>query len=478
MSDLAGLDVSGGADGFAARLQDIDLLAGALAVVGDDLGAAAVSVTRIMGDPDLVAAALLCPMETARVQVRLAGLTYDSRGLVMLSAMALSTGLGLRATTSAYREADRVAHDAFDAAAREAGMLLGRGFTLLGGALMTSPVGLLLVSMWGDDAMRHLEQASLAHPWLLDAATVLGPGAVEGGVSLVAGPVLTRWLFGGAEPSWSFDARLDTLVEVARLLGLFREGGAFVTRPVTSADGAVPAPESLADLMHEQVTLGDGEHDGQLTVIEVEQPDGSAAWIVQIPGTQSASPVRGDSPMDATSDALLMAGQGVSLEECVVSAMDQAGVRPGDQVMLAGHSLGGIAAASLAGSPRFRERFTVTAVVTAGSPIARIQVPPDVAVLALEHRQDVVPKADGRPNPSGSRYVTVVADAPLAAGVGAPATISRAHSAASYVGTAALVDGSTDPAIDQVRGRHRRFFTGRGSGRRFQITPSPTPPSE
>ena len=78
--------------------------------------------------------------------------------------------------------------------------------------------------------------------------------------------------------------------------------------------------------------------------------------------------------------------------------------------MLVGHSLGGIAAAGLASSPRFTQAHQVTHVVTMGSPVGRMPVPAGIEVLSLEHTQDAVPRLDGQPNPDRATWVTVSRD--------------------------------------------------------------------
>ena len=96
--------------------------------------------------------------------------------------------------------------------------------------------------------------------------------------------------------------------------------------------------------------------------------------------------------------------------------------------MLTGHSLGGIAAASLAADSGFTSRFHVTSVVTAGSPIARIDVPASVTVLSLEHEQDVVPMLDGRRNDDGllggaAPWTMDLASSLIATGTATPARL-------------------------------------------------------
>jgi hypothetical protein len=49
----------------------------------------------------------------------------------------------------------------------------------------------------------------------------------------------------------------------------------------------------------------------------------------------------------------------------------------------------------------------VESIVTGGSPIARLDIPSSVWVLALEHNQDVVPMLDGREYPDQPDVMTI-----------------------------------------------------------------------
>ena len=74
--------------------------------------------------------------------------------------------------------------------------------------------------------------------------------------------------------------------------------------------------------------------------------------------------------------------------------MRDAGIGSDEPVLLVGHSQGGIEAAWIASHS---SEFSVTQVVTAGSPIAVLgDYPAGTQVLSLEHHGDVVPLLDGR----------------------------------------------------------------------------------
>ncbi|WP_406829574.1 hypothetical protein ABEG17_11265 [Pedococcus sp. KACC 23699] len=244
----------------------------------------------------------------------------------------------------------------------------------------------------------------------------------------------------------------------------------------TGAPGAgLRAPAGLADLARDQATLPD---DARVRVVEVRADHGSA-WVVEISGTQVWDPRAGSNPFDLTTDVRSMAGESTLLAAGVQQALSAAQARaaatspPGrdvrsEPVLLSGHSLGGIVAAGLASSAEFRSAHRVTHVVALGSPIGKVPVPDNVQVLAVEHRQDPVPRLEGRPNPDRAGWVTVTRDLDGAtdrATDGATHTVDRAraaHRSDLYVETAAAVDASDDPSVAAWRAGSRAFFAGPG----------------
>jgi hypothetical protein len=237
------------------------------------------------------------------------------------------------------------------------------------------------------------------------------------------------------------------LAGVGRAGPWLREGGAVVAVPGPPVP--VRPPAGVADVLERVFRCypdaGAGAAPGTVRVEGVRGADGRRAWVVEIPGTQDWSPLSGSNPADVTADVATMAGASTALSATVTRGLEVAGAAPGEPVLLAGHSLGGMVAAALAADAAFTRRFRVTHVVTAGSPVGPVAVPPGVAVLTLEHADDLVPALDGTPNPDRPDWVTV-RQAPT---VGRhPA---RAHDARGYVDTAALVDVSADASLRSWR---------------------------
>jgi hypothetical protein len=155
-----------------------------------------------------------------------------------------------------------------------------------------------------------------------------------------------------------------------------------------------------------------------------------------------------------------MAGQQPEQNIAIRQAMHDAGIRSNEPVLLAGHSQGGIAAASMAADPATRADFDITNVYTGGAPIAHFNIPDNVNVLAIEHTQDAVPRLDGKPNPDRPTWITVQRDPTgLLNQHQQPITSTAAtHDSYAYTDTAHLVDASSDPTIVKARNAFQPFF--------------------
>lgn len=135
-----------------------------------------------------------------------------------------------------------------------------------------------------------------------------------------------------------------------------------------------------------------GEPSVRITV--VENPGQPPAYIVSIPGTQSWAPATGANPLDFTADLINAGGGRSSMQESIELAMVEAGVPRGANVMLVGHSLGGIVAADMASDTGFTSSYHVSNVVTFGAPIDASGISPSIDVLEMQHATDIVPRLD------------------------------------------------------------------------------------
>jgi hypothetical protein len=85
--------------------------------------------------------------------------------------------------------------------------------------------------------------------------------------------------------------------------------------------------------------------------------------------------------------------------------------------------------------------------VTTGAPIAGIDIPGRVQVLAVEHTDDLVPRLDGEVNRDRPNWITASAHSPAhRPGEPGPRPL-HAHALTEYERTAARIDTATDPSL-------------------------------
>jgi pimeloyl-ACP methyl ester carboxylesterase len=196
-------------------------------------------------------------------------------------------------------------------------------------------------------------------------------------------------------------------------------------------------PTSASSIFQGVVDAYDGGHvpgteTGEVRIVKVQQPDGSYAYIVNIPGTEDWGITGGAQGRDLTSNLMVMAGQSSSAQQAIVLAMQKAGIPSGAPVMLAGHSQGGMLAVALASDPNVMANYNITNVMTAGSPVDGAGIDPRVKVLEVQHSRDIIPQLDlggiGGGGPVQPANVTVVtmADPPRNAEQSAELTKSGA----------------------------------------------------
>ncbi len=204
---------------------------------------------------------------------------------------------------------------------------------------------------------------------------------------------------------------------------------------------------------------------GSIGVIQVTRPDGSSVWVVHLPGTEEWSTVDGNNPfdMEGNLEALTAAKQEqfkqqeVLIQELIKAALQGAGALPGQDVVLTGHSGGGIHAAAAAASPAFLQEVNVRMIIIAGAPAANAAVAKDIAVLGLENDQDLVTAADFHAPPPHKSWVTVTSHRPPVTG-GLLEDLEQAHSLENYLLDAATLDQSNDPAVSASKEELRKLL--------------------
>lgn len=465
------LDVRGGASGWSVQLTELERAAAVVRSVGTEVAEVAVAVGLTAREPALALAGIVVPVEYVAAEQAILGCAGRAAGV---AAQVSATGLATQAAVSTYRVGETAVEGLFDDVATGVAAVAGAtlGPVLVGGAVALAPGATAALEHPGAreaavavglGAGRELDGILRDHPWLVPAAADGLDGLVLGaGVGL---PGLGTWLawrsgrLGVPYPPRDREAALDVILAATQGVALDESDHEVSVR--VAHEGSAPAPTDVADLV-----APDGPTSGgaRVRVTGLPQPDGSWAWVVDIPGTQTFNPRAGDNPWDLTSTVLLSAERQTLTTRAVTRALADAQYRAGatgrGRVMLTGHSQGGVTAAALAASPEFRERHEVTHVVTSGAPIANLAVPEDISVLSLEHSEDLVPGLEGRENPDRETWVTVRRD--VAGALGPEEGATRAHHVSHYAETARLVDASDDPSLAAWRHGASDYLSGAG----------------
>jgi hypothetical protein len=325
-----------------------------------------------------------------------------------------------------------------------------------------APVAAQAANEWlGDNAWIE-DILTDGAPGLLAGLTFL-PGLIPGFNGLMSGLTGQGW------PPLTYEQAIDAIATGGGRFGLFEDGTASLERGPDDKPVEYPSPgtevRGLADLMNGSAEI-DAEGAKSFSDIRIVESAGPPrSFIVQIPSTQVWDPKAGPVSNDLTSDVVAMQGEQTALAAAVLEAMAAAGISSTDPVMLEGFSLGGITAGLLASDPALP--YNVTHVVTAGSPIARYDIPEDVQVMSLEYAEDPVARLDGRGNPDQANWTTVHGQDPprvIDPDTGELETkdpgIAGAHNATRYEVLADEGTRAGDPSVDRFIDSADSFFSG------------------
>lgn len=179
----------------------------------------------------------------------------------------------------------------------------------------------------------------------------------------------------------------------------------------------------------------------QVQVQRYDMPDGTRRFIVSSAGTREWD-VSATEPFDMGSNWELFNGNDGTGAEAIRVAMEDAGVKPGDWVLVNAHSQAAMAADKLAIEPQ----YDIDAIVKWGDP-SEFPVPDDVLAVDIVNDEDLVPmlSVHDYPVPTGSDdSFTVTRDISMFPIV--PLTHVMSH----YIATGALVDASQDPRVNAL----------------------------
>jgi pimeloyl-ACP methyl ester carboxylesterase len=379
-------------------------------------------------------------------------------------------------TSARERDAALGAVDALDAALGELERLLdGVGVRMAkasGTYVRAEAEAWRVLGAVADVPLVGLEVALLAGQLAFLEGVLTGDGLPWGRLVTGGGPLHERAvastgaLLGLLDPDRGLLER-PTVAHGASVLRLLSEGwrGLFLDRVHVERLGPeqspgpelMPPPRTAQDLLRRIDTVyGTGEGNpvphSAIALEKIVHDGGRATWVVTIPGTQLGPSSLGTA-FSMTSNYDLMEGDELSgstvggrtadSTALVLAALEDAEVGADDEVVLVGHSQGGMVAASVAaltagsaataasspsgtsarpgppgpvpetgGPPRYR----VTHVVTAGAPVGGMPLPPGVLGTHVENRQEGVSGLDGRGNPATTNQVTVSRDLDLLTG--------------------------------------------------------------
>ncbi|WP_423446676.1 lipase family protein [Kocuria sp. KSNUG] len=259
-----------------------------------------------------------------------------------------------------------------------------------------------------------------------------------------------REVFTGVTPRTAREHHMTPLPRRPLPAGVRHDGAV----PTTVA-GTAAALKDAKNIVSGADASGESVENSTVMVQKATGADGRSAYSVVLTGTEQWSDGPGvhdlkgigqgmtASPTDSLTE--LPQAQRMALQ-----ALQDAGIRPGDTVVLTGHSLGGIDAAGLAANQEFRSRYDVQAVTTYGAPVGDFAIPAETSVMAVEHVDDLVPTLDGVPNPDGGRRSTVRVNTPYAGAVGYKGGPlgTAAHEMNLYVVGAQGISGSGNPTVE------------------------------
>ncbi|WP_150110200.1 hypothetical protein [Crystallibacter crystallopoietes] len=288
-------------------------------------------------------------------------------------------------------------------------------------------------------------------------------------------PVMAGLLLKTVPGGRTAEGRAAVLVHSANSFGLLRAAPVAAKRACTAEPREVELAPTAAALLERAEAAADAGP-GTIEILEVPSPEGTR-WVVTLPGTQtSGSAEASANPFDETGVAEALAANSRHTAAAVSDALAEAGAAAGEPVVLVGYSQGGMHAVNLAADEDFRARHNVEYVVTAGSPVGGVALPPGTRGLHLEHEQDWVPGADGQANPDTRDRVTVTLTDKVSTPPGEDGGLGPGHDFANYVAGARLLETSTDASVADSAAALGTVLAGGGAARQHLFTLRRQPP--
>ncbi len=434
------LHISGGVGGTDAHFEDITTLA----TGSDDLARTLASITAechsILIDPNVVASAVLDPAGATKFAGLLLNALDGPGGVGSQAAQHAERAIVLRAVAASYQAVDRAQAQLIDRVRWAAGAALPLEIIPVVSALpMLAGAAAILDPRDTVEAISDPQRFLTDHPGIVDNVIGAGPGLIPN-------------LFAGST---------NTVPGAAHLLGsLYPDGRAQVTDAGVDRSAYVAQPpggfgDLISGLDHRNSLAHAGQPD-QIDVRVLSHPDGTKSYIVDIPGTKVWDTPGALNPAlnDLGTNVHVLGGDVTTRETAIGEALHRAGATSTDPVMLIGHSQGGMVAAQAAHDTTTGAfNYNVTHVLTAGSPIARTEVPSHIQVMALENSHDIVPHLDAADNPDRPNMTTVSFDTQKGSIGGNHATDG------AYLPAAKSLDSNTDSSVLAYRASASNFLS-------------------
>ncbi len=458
--------VSGGSHGVEAGYEQMLALAERYEQQAGDFVEMAGLGPRIMANGDLLESAVLSPLSFADAEVQVLDATTGADGLTVRALGIEADALGVRAVVAAFQASDALSRHAIEMLDNALGQLLLAGTVVALPALLAAGgISYAYYSTLSPEEQEALT-AQLAEDLgqLLHDHPELAQHLINGGGGLLQNLVPGLGLLNPGDGPINQATTNDAARLLALLLGNDTDYQVHLRTDIT--DGATTdVPRNLEALMNQLSATNDldvtnEENHGAIQIQQVGEPP-HERYIVYIPGTDDMGPIpaTGDLARDMETNYQLIGGMDSAYGRGIQQAMLDAGL-DGKDVMLVGHSQGGMVSTSLAADPDFTRHFNVQHVVTAGSPTAQVpDLPGATHAIHFENRGDAVPLLDGEDNPDQPNRTTVKFDE------GSSDTADN-HGLDHYANGAAAADASTNGSIqDEItRMRDDGYLGGGTSG--------------
>lgn len=292
------------------------------------------------------------------------------------------------------------------------------------------------------------EEAAALIYGFVEGAQEFGASRVPIGLALAFNPALATWT---RSMQKTFEARIYE--------EYFREiQGVTITKVEQS-----PLPESTRDIAGIAEKVGErysGNEDASQIAIEVlTHLDGRQSAIIYLPGMNTAT-AHDKQPNDGIANIWAIQGQETEQLIAAKQALMQLDLPPETELVIGGHSKGGMDAMNLAADPEMQRHFNVVGVNTFGTPATGLKLDgarvagtfqrefeTETQVLNISHHEDLVPGLGMVPFAGTPNQTEVRSNAAVVLPDDVDLNLTTAHDIATYEETAARISKTMNPSV-------------------------------